>query len=90
MWWFLPGILAGNHLAKSVVFIEGCLAGGVGVSERLVLRIVGELAQKIVVCARGLPDLEQIDIVRVVDRTDDAAHGIGRFRRLADRVVFEL
>ena len=87
---FVSGILSGQHLAKRVVGENGRLAGGVGLGERLVQRIVGERAQEIVIGARGLPDFEQIDIVRVVDRTDDPAQRIGRFRRLADCVVFEL
>ena len=38
----------------------------------------------------GLPDFQQVDIVRVVNIAHDATNWVGGLRRLADAVVFEL
>ena len=85
---FILRIPAVQYLPVAIVNVKRRLPRCVGIAERLVLRVIGTLAQELIGAGRRLTHFQQVNIVGIVDVTRNPTNGIGTFSPIADRVVF--
>src|SRR5262249_47586410 len=86
----MPGVLNRQNLAESIVGMCSRLVSSVRIGQSFVQGIVSPQPEQLIVRGGGLPNLQQIDLVRIVHIRHYSADRVDGLRRVTKVVVLVL